>query len=75
LAVRPGQVIAYDRNEATLRELEGAGFRCVSATDFLTGNVKVRDGERSVITVEGSEIVRGGGGPRCMTLPLRRTPA
>ena len=74
-AVRPGQVIAYDRNEATLRELEGAGFRCVSATDFLTGNVKVRDGERSVITVEGSEIVRGGGGPRCMTLPLRRTPA
>ena len=72
VAVAPGQVIAYDRNEATLRELEAAGFRAMSGNDFLAGNDQVKDGGRAVITVEGSEIVRGGGGPRCMTLPLRR---
>ena len=27
---------------------------------------------RTAITVEGSELARGGGGPRCMSLPLRR---
>ena len=53
---------------------ETAGFRSVSANDFLMGNAALEPGRRVVITVEGSEIVRGGGGPRCMTLPLRRAP-
>jgi arginine deiminase len=72
VAVRPGQVITYDRNEATLGELEGMGFAIVPSGEFLNGHVAVKPGERVAITVEGSEIVRGGGGPRCMTLPLRR---
>lgn len=70
--VRPGVVTSYGRNDATLRELEKMGFRIITAVDFLTGDSRVREGERAAITFEGGELVRGGGGPRCMTLPISR---
>lgn len=74
-AVGPGQLVAYDRNEHTLEALEReGGFRVVPAVDFLTGDETVdRDG-RFVVAFEGTELVRGGGGPRCMTLPVSRRP-
>lgn len=74
LAVRPGTILSYGRNEYTLTELERAGFRVIESEEFLTSSRggKGKKKDRVVITFPGGELVRGGGGPRCMTLPLRR---
>ena len=69
-AVRPGLVVGYDRNRATYDALRAEGFRVVGAEAFLEDGAA--PGERVAVRLPGNELSRGRGGPRCMTMPLRR---
>lgn len=73
VAVRPGVILGYSRNEHTYAELEReAGYRVIDGLEFLTGEAEIADGDKAAIVFEGAELVRGGGGSRCMTMPILR---
>jgi len=73
-AFAPGKVISYARNTHTLEEMTKHGFEVVTASQVIDGSVDLRRMERCVVTLAGAELARGGGGARCMTMPIRRKP-
>ncbi len=71
-ALGDGKIIGYERNYKTIEALNKAGFSVLDAADVCAGNVDMNGYEKFVVTFKGSELPRGGGGARCMTMPIRR---
>lgn len=71
-AVAPGQVIGYERNVNTVNELAKHGFDVIKANELINGTRTITQNQKCVITIAGSELARGGGGARCMTMPFNR---
>ncbi|MFZ1729545.1 MAG: arginine deiminase family protein [Bacteroidota bacterium] len=70
--IAPGQIIGYGRNKYTFDELGKRGFRIVRFAELRDGTARLGESESYAISIEGSELSRGGGGCRCMTLPVLR---
>jgi arginine deiminase len=76
LAVAPGLILLYDRNVATIEELDRRGFAIVTAEDLLLGRDEVEiDGpKRTCVVLSSHELSRARGGPHCLSHPLVRDP-
>jgi arginine deiminase len=74
-AFGPGRILGYRHNVHTLDALASAGFEIVDAPTLLANGDALPESGRVAVSIDGAELSRGGGGCRCMTMPLARAPA
>ncbi len=85
--LRPGLIVGYERNEQTYEVLSQHGYTVITAGALLEdgpdGLPRLSDKARQMVDFEdytkkyalqinGDELSRARGGPRCMTMPLLR---
>lgn len=71
LAVAPGRIVIYDRNERTITALRDAGYAVARIASAEEVPESLPEG-KTVFVVPGAELSRARGGPHCMTMPLLR---
>lgn len=67
-----GKIIGYQRNTHTIDNLAKNGFEVIDAKDVISGKQQLKHKKQFVVTVKASELPRGCGGARCMTMPIKR---
>ena len=70
-AMAPGVIFLYRRNRSTVDELVRRGWRVLGEEEAVAGEPLLGRGP-TVVTLQGNELSRARGGPRCMTMPLER---
>lgn len=73
-AFAPGKILMYSCNTYTAEALAKEGFAIVSSERFIKAKDSIGAYGRLAVTFDGIELARGGGGARCMTLPVERDP-
>ena len=68
----PGKIIGYGMNTFTYDELTKAGIPRIEAADVLSGKTDLTKLDKYAVAISGNELTRGGGGCRCMTMPVLR---
>ncbi len=71
-SVGPGKIFGYGRNTHTIDELAKHGFDILTAKDVASKKIDISQYSKYCVAIEGSELARGGGGCRCMTMPFKR---
>jgi len=73
-AIAPGLIVLYRRNRKTIDELARRGWRVLPEEEVVAGRHDLLTGGPAVVSLQGNELSRARGGPRCMTMALERDP-